>query len=56
MGLARREGLELDLCNNPLSSPPLGRRADIDTLREYLAPYLLPSLLDDPLMGPSMPP
>ena len=34
--LARHDQLELDLCNNPLSSPPLGRRADAEELREYL--------------------
>ena len=36
--LAKREpALRLDLSNNPLSSPPLGRRADAETLHEYLS-------------------
>lgn len=29
-------GVEIDLSNNPLSSPPLGRRADPKGLKEYL--------------------
>ena len=33
---ARRPAMRLDLSNNPLSSPPLGQRADADELNEYL--------------------
>lgn len=39
----RATPLEFDLSNNPLSSPPLGRRATADALREYLSALRLES-------------
>ena len=41
--LAAKTHLEIDLSNNPLSSPPLGRRADAEELREYLTLLLFES-------------